>query len=80
MKDVDSRGIFCGKKIIKLGIIGMKTYKSFVLEKLYFQNNVLCPVVWRTPCVIRCVLQSKILLCFNKQFHIVLLYETEKNS
>jgi len=36
MKDVGSREIFCDKKIIKLGIIGMKKYKSFIFEKLLF--------------------------------------------
>jgi hypothetical protein len=33
------------KKYIKLGIIGMKKYKSFMFENLYFQNNILCSVL-----------------------------------
>jgi len=32
-------------ELVKLGTIGMKKYKSFMYENLYFQNNVLCSAV-----------------------------------
>jgi len=45
MKDMDSRGIFCKEKDYKTGNNRNKKYKSFMFEKLYFQNKALCSVV-----------------------------------